>query len=690
MIRITRLANNKKRAISPIIAVILLIGLAVAASAAIFLVILPLLEPTSNLEMNDAYIIYDTDYTVATDNGKGYGKGTVSLSNAGTGKINIEEIQIFYATDYASTTWTEITAPQAWSIQEISTENPWILEPLTTNEDLTIRFELPVENDDSQVFYKIVVTPSKGTNLDTTKATTVSETDMNLEADRPAITFTGTLGTIRRTQQISPTTVSDNSRIKNVTYRVFDGTTPVLTKTIQQSLWRWQWNTYLGTAEGLVNGTDYTLSMTVYDYAGLSDTEEGIPFTIDNDYTAPSISGLWITSPYENNQTAEVGESISFTVEIIDGGTVVASASEVDSAYLYYRIEGSTDIYDIAPMYRDGTTNNWTANIPSGFVDSTALEEGIESYVSAEDLDGNSANTSDSMKLIAVYDHFEPDITHTPILEAGVADSYINITALIEDKDQVNDTTVKLFYRQTDDLGGITMSWKSLSPTISGNEYFWIIWGTEVTIHGIDYFFNATDRYSGHVAYEGTLASPHHINVPDPYAPMITHTQVTSATDEVALTLECEIFDNDPTFGAEGEETGDVRIYYRDWEGYITSFAWVAMNRIAGNSSIDSNGETPSSTIWSGTIPAAAVDYDPHPRLDYYIQAIDQSSNSGKSPSDVQFYSATVTPQGTPNIQYIASSIKVTGIIGEQIEFAIINTQGSATGAEITEMNITI
>ena len=42
--KLITLYNKRKRAISPVIAVILLIGLAVAASAAIFLVVMPLFE----------------------------------------------------------------------------------------------------------------------------------------------------------------------------------------------------------------------------------------------------------------------------------------------------------------------------------------------------------------------------------------------------------------------------------------------------------------------------------------------------------------------------------------------------------------------------------------------------------------------------------------------------------------------
>ena len=85
---------NKKRAISPVIAVILLIGLAVAASAAIFLIVLPLITPQPEPAMSWALVEYDSVYTKALDIGEGYGLGTVAVSNMGTADYEITAIRI--------------------------------------------------------------------------------------------------------------------------------------------------------------------------------------------------------------------------------------------------------------------------------------------------------------------------------------------------------------------------------------------------------------------------------------------------------------------------------------------------------------------------------------------------------------------------------------------------------------------
>ena len=676
-----RLAK-KKRAISPVIAIVLLIGLAVAATAAIFLVVLPLMQPKPKLKMTDAYILYDDDYTEAADEGEGYGKGIVFLANAGTGKSEITNISISYSI-VVTGLWNPI--PGAISLQSITPDNPYEVEPIESDEELTVRFPLPDENDDQTVFYRMVVKTKEGTELDTTRETeTVSEEDMQLSKDRPDISFTGTLDYVRRTQTISPTSVSDNSEIKNVTYQVSNSTWSLI-ETITSPLWKWNWATY----DSISNGT-YNMNMTIYDYAGLSKTAEVGSFTIDNDYVSPTIGGLWITDPYPNNQTAEVGASISFTVEITDSGTEQASASVVDSAILYYRINGSLDVYSVTPpMDKFGTTNNWTTSIDPIDVDSTALENGIECYVESEDIDGNKADTSGNLKIIPVDDHVKPDISHTSVQSANWDDLFINISATITDKDQVNESNVKLYYRQTDDYGGKTTSWKSLSPFVSGSGYYWLIWSTDINIHGLEYFFNATDRFSGRVANAGTETYPYHISVPDTLAPTIDHTAFTSATHDVDLTVECIIYDNDPNFGAEDSENGTVTLHYRNNVGGGGTVIPTAMSRISGNSSIDNNYETPSSTVWSGLIPASYIDDDGNPsQLDYYIEAEDYSTNWVQHGNP--FHYVPVIAQGDPNILFVPDSITVSGAIGEQIYFEILNTAGSETVAKIAKLNLTI
>ncbi|MCK4848667.1 MAG: hypothetical protein KAT16_06570, partial [Candidatus Heimdallarchaeota archaeon] len=107
-----------------------------------------------------------------------------------------------------------------------------------------------------------------------------------------------------------------------------------------------------------------------------------------------------------------------------------------------------------------------------------------------------------------------------------------------------------------------------------------------------------------------------------------------------------------------------------------------------GNSSIDVNGETPSTTIWSGTIPGSAIDADGDPRLDYYITAEDVSTNSEQHGDP--FHIVTVIPQGKPNVLYVSDSMIVRGSIGEEIEFTVENIAGSGTAAKIAGLNLTI
>ncbi|MFX0206971.1 MAG: hypothetical protein ACFFDT_13370, partial [Candidatus Hodarchaeota archaeon] len=559
---------------------------------------------------------------------------------------------------------------------------------------LYVGFLIPSENYDNAVYYRMVVEIKGEKELDTIKETeAVSEEDIKLVNDRPSISFTGPLSYVRRIHTIGPDSVYDNSKIKNVTYEVSTDSgfsnivkTKAVTDPGVANRHPWIWNTYND-----LNNETYYLRMTVYDYAGLSDTVDAGSFIIDNDYVSPSIGGLWITDPYPNNQTAEVGASISFTVEITDSGTEEAGASQIESADLHYRLIGSVEAYAELPMDKYGTTNNWTALIDSSFVDSAALENGFECYVSSNDIDGNEADTSGSLKNVPVDDHFKPDISHTAVTTANWDDLFINISATITDEDQVNDSTVLLYYRQTDDYGGKTTSWQSLAPVFSGNEYYWLIWSTDITIHGLDYFFNATDRFSGKVANEGTITTPHHISIPDTLAPTIIHTAFTSATHDVALTVECTIFDDDPTFGDEGFETGTVKLSYRDNDGGGGTVAWDYMTRISGNSSIDNNYETPSYTIWSATIPASFIQDDFNPsQLDYNIEAVDDSSNSQLDPFPETWHNVPVIPQGDPNILYVSDSMTVSGYIGEELYFEILNKFGSGTSAKIAKLNLTI
>ncbi|MHA2307132.1 MAG: archaellin/type IV pilin N-terminal domain-containing protein, partial [Candidatus Hodarchaeales archaeon] len=367
---ITQLINKRKRAVSPVIAVILLIGLAVAAAAAIFIVVIPLLQPTQELEIINAYVLYDTDHTTSMDEGIGYGMGYVDIANIGTGEVDITNISI----EYFDTVWIPIPFPDARSMESITPNTPWTVS--VTGEDvLRIRFIIPEKNYDNAVAYKITVL-NEGRDLITTQSENVDELDMDLSADRPRITYTRTLDKIRRTYPISPTTVLDNSEVKKVSYEVFNETLDrVLIKNITSSTsWPWQWNTYNTSIDGLDNGS-YKLKMTVYDYAGLSSSvwENDTPsdtFTIDNDYVKPNVIGAIGTSTKGGDGLAEVGEFYSVTANIIDSGS---SDSGVESAYIHYKTNSSSDLTYIPTLMTQGTGNTWTGNIPGPYIGNEAL-----------------------------------------------------------------------------------------------------------------------------------------------------------------------------------------------------------------------------------------------------------------------------------------------------------------------------
>lgn len=87
----------KKRAISPIIAVILLIGLTVAAGALVYIIVIPILQPKANIEFLDTYYYYNEGLTTPKKNPKAQADVYVvefTVYNTGTAIIQIEAIAI--------------------------------------------------------------------------------------------------------------------------------------------------------------------------------------------------------------------------------------------------------------------------------------------------------------------------------------------------------------------------------------------------------------------------------------------------------------------------------------------------------------------------------------------------------------------------------------------------------------------
>ncbi len=84
---------RKRRAVSPIIAAILLIGLAVAAAAVLFIIVLPALETAGSLVFDNK--IQPIDFTDTDTNGV-YDKVSFALKNTALKTIFVEKIEIEY------------------------------------------------------------------------------------------------------------------------------------------------------------------------------------------------------------------------------------------------------------------------------------------------------------------------------------------------------------------------------------------------------------------------------------------------------------------------------------------------------------------------------------------------------------------------------------------------------------------
>jgi flagellin-like protein len=93
--------NKKRQAVSPILAAILLIALAVAAGAAVFLIVLPMIQSPGELEFGDI------KFSDVDANGI-YDKVVFDLSNEGLDDVVVTAITI-QAYDNTSSSWESIT-----------------------------------------------------------------------------------------------------------------------------------------------------------------------------------------------------------------------------------------------------------------------------------------------------------------------------------------------------------------------------------------------------------------------------------------------------------------------------------------------------------------------------------------------------------------------------------------------------
>jgi len=89
--------SRRHRAVSPVIAVILLIGLTVAAASMMFVIVLPMLEPKANLDITDGYYYYNEGLVKPKKNPKAQTDAYViefTVRNMGTKAVTIDSVTV--------------------------------------------------------------------------------------------------------------------------------------------------------------------------------------------------------------------------------------------------------------------------------------------------------------------------------------------------------------------------------------------------------------------------------------------------------------------------------------------------------------------------------------------------------------------------------------------------------------------
>jgi hypothetical protein len=365
-------------------------------------------------------------------------------------------------------------------------------------------------------------------------------------------------------------------------------------------------------------------------------------------------------------------------------------------------------------MDPEPTAGDYSESIP---VDARALEENLTYYIEAIDLDDN--KDYDYTPILEANDTVYPNIFHTPELEA---DEYgdVLINAQVEDPGLVDLSKVFLLARKSNDLDAnatvagesLPSSWVSINPTtieILDDTTWNFTWSIpqpyyNVTIHGVDYYINATDRYGGNTAQHGA----HHIDILDLNPPDLVGVSSSdfpdSWTSNTDYPITIQITDNDPTFGriVNGELstfiTGEVTIHFKKYDGDPSqTFNPSDINQTAHTSGNSSTGEI---SNWYGIIPATYFDHDdPNHRVDFYLTAEDQSKTFQDQRSIIPtrwptsgFYSVDVKTPGEPNVIYSEYSVGLKNN-NETVFFMMNNTASGDlqdAHATLTEMYLEI
>ena len=212
-----------------------------------------------------------------------------------------------------------------------------------------------------------------------------------------------------------------------------------------------------------------TLRLTGVDANGASFTQDAFTTSFENirvDNVRPSITHTPVT-------TATLGTEIPIVATVTDAN------SGVSVVKLNYRITGAAT-YTTAYMTAIGA-NTYRATIPATAVTAT----GLEYYVEATDLAGNTQTTPTYTITVPVPDTTPPTITHTPVTTAAV-NTPVTIRATVTDNVAVQSVT--LYYRTVG-----APAFTSLAMVAEGNVYSATIPATAVTTAGVEYYIVATD-----------------------------------------------------------------------------------------------------------------------------------------------------------------------------------------------------
>ncbi|MHA2320002.1 MAG: hypothetical protein ACXAC6_19885, partial [Candidatus Hodarchaeales archaeon] len=466
--------------------------------------------------------------------------------------------------------------------------------------------------------------------------------------------------------------------IKNVIYEVSNDSGIVKTVTITSALWRWQWNTFNDLD---VSNGSYSLRITVNDYAGNNDFTDALPFTIDNDYVKPKIDSIVGSSIKNGQDIAEVGESYAITATITDSGSEV---SNVNEAFVHYKLNDSSTSYQVASMTQ-GSGDSWSGNIPAAFISSEALANNLTYYLSAIDDDSNvdlttgyfsDVNDSTEPNFVSHIYEGETVINQDPLI--GDEGLTLSLSVAVEDKDYVS--TVHMVWRERNDTGIFPQygNWKVfVNFTGSGDEWDFRLPALNVTLDGLEYYFNATDP-ANNTAYDGTASSPYRIVVADEVNPVISvlSTIPVTITEGTDLDVTVAIADNDKTFSWTNQETGTVELGYKKPGESVYTYS--DMNHTSGDSSI---GET---SIWTGTIGGGNFSIAATP---VFVQVF-ATDDAGKSSLTEKSIDVTIT--GTPVLVYVSGTGEVTGASDHLLGFDVKNSAGggSPATANITDIQV--